>query len=148
MNEQKPSARLAKLLDYQFTIPGTNWRFGLDPLLGLLPGVGDGISFIFQAYLVYLLSQKGYSGKLVAKMLINIILDTLIGSIPVIGQLWDFWFKASKRNLQLAEEHWYENKHEGSGAAWWIGMLIFLIGTIVAIIWLIVELVQWIISLF
>lgn len=144
----KTAEKMASLLDSKFTFPGTNFKFGLDPILGLIPGVGDGISLVMQGLLVSTLWRQGYSGKLLAKLLINVLLDTLIGSIPVIGQIFDFFFKANERNLRLTREYLYEGKHRGSGTGIWIGLILVLIATLALMIWVIMELVQWVISWF
>src|SRR5690606_11192023 len=72
--------RLSTFLDSKYKIPGTNFRFGIDPILGLIPGLGDVTSFTFSSFLILLMAQKGASGKVVALMVINVLLDTVIGS--------------------------------------------------------------------
>lgn len=109
-------AQLVKLMDSQFKIPGTKYRFGLDPILGLVPGLGDLVSYGISVYLVIAMIQNGASGRAVAKMIVNITLDAVIGIIPIAGQLFDFVYKANQRNLILATEHFEEGKHQGS--AW------------------------------
>lgn len=148
---QKSSAfqkYLARLLDTRFKIPGTNWRFGLDPILGLLPGVGDLLSLLPQAYLVLSVYRKGISGELAARITFNILLDTLVGSIPIAGQAWDFWFKASQRNLNLATQHWENGKYQGSGWGYWLLLIALILGTIALMLFLIVQVFQFIFSLF
>ncbi|SHE86274.1 protein of unknown function [Cnuella takakiae] len=108
--------RLAKLMDAQFSIPGTQFRFGLDGILGLIPGVGDLGTFAVSGYMLMIMAQNGASGFVLARMTLNILLDTLIGSIPLIGDLFDFAFKANTRNLRLMEEHYAEGRHRGG--AW------------------------------
>lgn len=140
----KYAEKLASLLDSKFTFPGTNFRFGLDPILGLVPGVGDGVSLVMQSLVVVTLVRKGYSGELLARLLINVLLDTLIGSIPIIGQVFDFFFKANERNLRLTRQYLYEGKYRGSGLLLWIALVLVLMATIAVVVWVIVELVQWI----
>src|SRR5690606_37854189 len=105
--------RFTKLLDSQFKIG--RFRFGLDPIINLVPFLGDGVTVIASCLLVFTMYQHGASGKLVVKMLLNILIDALIGAIPLIGWLFDFYFKANERNLQLLKEHYTEEKHKGSG---------------------------------
>ena len=81
---------LAKIMDSQFRIPGTGIRFGLDPLLGLLPGGGDFATFLISGYMVTLLAKNGASGFVLARMVLNIIIDAAVGSIPILGDLFDF----------------------------------------------------------
>jgi hypothetical protein len=73
---------LAKLMDGQFTIPGTNIRFGLDALIGLIPGAGDFATFLVSGYMLTVLAQNGASGFVLARMALNVLIDSLVGSIP------------------------------------------------------------------
>ncbi len=105
--------RFTKLLDSQFKIG--RFRFGLDPIINLVPFLGDGVSVIASCLLVFTMYKHGASGKLVIKMLLNIFIDAVIGAIPLIGWLFDFYYKANERNLRLLKEHYTEDKHRGSG---------------------------------
>lgn len=120
-------AQLVKLMDSQFRIPGTTFTFGIDPLLNFIPGVGWAIDFGISSYLFYGMVRNGASGKVVSKMALNIAADSLIGAIPVAGNIFDFAFKANRRNLKLAVEHFEEGKHEGSGWEIWLPALIIFI---------------------
>ena len=95
----------ARLLDVAIGIPGTNVRFGLDGLLGLVPGVGDGATALISLYLVYEARQLGVPRRKIARMLANVGIDAALGAIPVIGDLFDFVWKANTRNLAILEEH-------------------------------------------
>src|SRR5688572_12239806 len=99
---------LARLMDSQFRLPGTRIRFGLDALIGLIPGAGDLGSFFVSAVMLSTLAKNGASGYVLAKMTVNIVVDALIGSIPIIGDLFDVAFKANERNLKLMREHYTE----------------------------------------
>ena len=137
---------LAKLMDSQFSIPGTNIRFGLDAIIGLIPGAGDFASFIVSAFMLSGLAKKGASGYLLARMTTNIIVDALVGSIPVLGDIFDVAFKANERNLKLMREHYSEGKHKGS-AAKFIVPIIFVLAIIVGlIVWGSYKLISWIID--
>ncbi len=138
----------ARLLDSKFSLPGTKFRFGIDPILGLVPGLGDGISLVMQLLLASSLLKHGFSGELAARLFINVLLDTLIGSIPVVGQIFDFFFKASQRNLRLTKEYLYEGKHQGKGYGLWLALLLILILTIALVVYLVVLLVNWLVDLF
>lgn len=144
----KWAERYARLLDAKFRVPGTNFIFGIDPLLGLIPGLGDGASLVFQMLLVVALLRQGSSGELRAKLILNVLVDSAIGSIPVVGQIWDFFFKANERNLRLTQEYLYQGRHQGSGKGIWIAVFVFLILTIVMIIYVIIWFVNWVINLF
>src|SRR5262245_40398006 len=85
---------LAKLMDSQFRIPGTNIRFGLDAIIGLIPGGGDFATFVVSAIMLSTLAKRGASGYLLARMTTNIVIDALVGSIPILGDIFDVAFKA------------------------------------------------------
>jgi len=105
---------VAKLLDSQFKIPGTDIRFGLDAIAGLVPIGGDAASFLASGALVLTMVRHGASGKLVAKMLGNIALDSIVGSVPILGDIFDVAYKANNRNVRLLREHYDEGRHKGS----------------------------------
>jgi hypothetical protein len=107
-------AVVTKLMDSQFKIPGTNFSFGLDPLIGLIPGLGAVIDYVISAYLLVSMVQNGASNKVIAKMILNISIDGIGGLIPVLGNIFDFFYKANRKNLVLAVEHFEEGKHQGS----------------------------------
>lgn len=141
-------AQYARLLDSQFKIPGTPFSFGVDPILGLIPVLGDAIAMLFQLILVVQLLRYGTSGKLRALLFINVILDTAIGSIPVVGQIFDFFFKSNERNLRLVKEYLYEGKHRGSGGALWLLFFLILIAALALIVWVVIKLFKWLLALF
>ena len=96
--------RLTRLLDTRWAIPGTRWRFGLDPLLGLIPGLGDVVTLAVSIYMLAQARKIGAPGPLMAAMIGNVALDFLIGEIPVVGDVFDFAFKAHVRNMSLLEK--------------------------------------------
>ncbi|MFK8055091.1 MAG: DUF4112 domain-containing protein [Saprospiraceae bacterium] len=106
---------VAKLLDSQFKIPGTEFRFGLDAVAGLIPVGGDAVSFLASGALVLTMVRHGASGQLAARMLGNIAIDAIVGSVPFVGDLFDVAFKANVKNVELLKEHYDDGKHSGSG---------------------------------
>lgn len=94
---------LTKLLDEQFRIG--KFSFGLDPILGLFPGLGDMISLGLSFYLVFVAMLLHVPEDKLTQMIKNIILDFLIGLLPVIGDVADVFYKANKKNLQILHEH-------------------------------------------
>ena len=96
---------LARLLDSVARVPGTSFRFGLDPLLGIIPGLGDVTGAALSGYLVLLASRLGASKTVVVRMLGNVVIDTVVGFVPVLGDLFDAGWKANTRNLALLERH-------------------------------------------
>ena len=137
---------MVKLMDSKFRIPGTSFRFGVDPVLGLLPGIGDLASFAISGSLVLYMLRFGVSRKVVALMLLNIFLDATIGSIPIIGHIFDFYYKANTRNINLLREHYYENKHQGgsSGIIALVGLILLIL--IILLFWALWEFVEWILT--
>ncbi|MCC9136751.1 DUF4112 domain-containing protein [Pontibacter silvestris] len=135
---------VVNLMDNQFSFPGTKWRFGLDPILGLFPVVGDLASFSVSAMLVLTMARHGASGKLVALMLLNIALDFTIGSIPVLGNIFDFAFKANERNVRMLRRHYEEGKYQGSGKGIILGALIGIAVLLVLVVWALWELAEWV----
>lgn len=131
------------LLDSKFRIPGTSFRFGIDPIIGLIPGVGDAVTFGMQALLAWQLLSKGSSGELFARVSINILLDTVAGSIPIVGQIFDFFFRANERNLRLVRQYHERGKYRGSGKGIWLVFFAVLLIAIAAVVWATVKLVQW-----
>jgi hypothetical protein len=107
--------RMARLMDSRFLIPGTNVRFGIDPILSLFPVLGDLITYAMSGALIYIMHNQGASRKVVIKMILNSTLDTLIGMIPLVGTIFDVFYRANDRNVKLLREHYFEGKHQGSG---------------------------------
>ena len=92
------------LLDSRFRIPGTNIRFGLDALLGLVPVAGDVVTLALSGYLFVLMARHGGGPLLLLRMAGNVALDALVGAIPLVGDLFDIGFKANVRNLDLLKK--------------------------------------------
>jgi hypothetical protein len=97
--------RLAWLIDGAFALPGTNFRFGLNSLIGLVPVGGDAILGALSLYIVYEAAQLGLPKYKLARMLANVGIEVLGGSIPVLGDLFDMTLKANLRNLAIIEQH-------------------------------------------
>lgn len=144
----KSLARLAKLMDSQFTIPGTNIKFGLDALIGLVPGVGDFATFLISGMMLSVLAKNGASGFVLSRMTFNIVLDALLGSIPILGDLFDVGFKANERNLKLMREHYLEGRHRGSALKVIIPLILLLLIVVGVIAWLSYKLFAWLIHAF
>ncbi len=97
--------RLADLLDTKFVLPGTNWRFGLDGIIGLVPGIGDLITTGLGAYIIYRAREIGAPGWLIARMTANLAIDGVIGAIPLVGDAFDFAFRANAKNVRMLRRH-------------------------------------------
>ncbi|QND60473.1 DUF4112 domain-containing protein [Mesorhizobium huakuii] len=96
---------LAALLDSRWRIPGTSVRYGLDALVGLVPVLGDVATGLVSAYIVLRARNCGAGNGLVGRMLGNVLLDTVVGSVPVLGSIFDVYFKANNRNIRLLRRH-------------------------------------------
>ena len=96
---------LSTLLDTAIVVPGTNIRFGLDALIGLVPGIGDAISTLLALYIVREARALGAPRLLIARMLANVALDGVVGVFPVAGDLFDVAFRANRRNVALLRQH-------------------------------------------
>lgn len=119
--------RYAKMLDAEFRFPGTNFKFGIDPILNLIPGIGYYSTIITGGILILMARRRGASGKVVLMMFGNIILDFFIGIVPIIGWIGDFFFKSNNRNVDLLRRHFVEGKHQGSGVGIIISIVVLLI---------------------
>jgi len=102
---QQRLRRIAKLMDSQIRVPVLGLRIGADAVLGLVPGIGDAITGLIGAYLIYEAQRLGIPRSAVLRMIANIAFDTAIGAIPVAGDIWDFFFRANDRNMQILARH-------------------------------------------
>ena len=93
------------MLDDAFRIPGTNIRFGWDTVIGLVPGFGDAATMIVGMAPIWTAWRMGASRWLLARMMGNIAVDTVVGAVPVAGDLFDVFFRANRRNARLLEKH-------------------------------------------
>ncbi len=96
---------LAHQLDSAFRIPGTRIRLGYDSIIGLIPGIGDAAGFVPGAYIVYESRRMGAPNSLLARQIFNIGVDAIVGSVPLIGDVFDVGWKANRRNAALIREH-------------------------------------------
>ena len=97
--------KLSRLMDTSIGIPGTSFRFGLDPIIGLLPGGGDLISTAFSAYIIFLATRFGIPRQDLNKMIFNVALESVLGTVPLVGDLFDAFYKSNIRNLAILEQH-------------------------------------------
>ena len=96
---------LATLLDTAFFIPGTNIRFGIDAMMGLVPGIGDAITTAMSLYIVHEARQLGAPRHLIARMLANVALDGVVGAVPFLGDAFDVMWRANRRNMTLLRNY-------------------------------------------
>ena len=105
----------ARLLDSAFVVPGTSYRIGLDPILGLVPGIGDLVSPLFTIGILWQGRDLGIPRVVQVRMLGNVLLDALVGAVPLLGDLFDFAWKANERNYALLELHAEEERTPSTG---------------------------------
>ena len=96
---------LAKLLDNSIPIPGTGWKIGFDPLVGLIPGIGDLIGAVLSGYIILEAARSDVPAFTLARMLVNVGIDTLLGAVPAVGDLFDAAWKSNMKNVALLERH-------------------------------------------
>ena len=96
---------LALIMDEVIRVPGTKFRFGLDPLLGLVPGIGDTSSALVSAFALIQALRLGVPKVLLARMALNILANEVIGIVPVVGDAFSFWFKSNARNYEIIKNH-------------------------------------------
>lgn len=120
--------QLSDLLDNAIAIPGTSLRFGLDPIIGLFPCVGDFLTTAVSAYIVVESAKMGISRKILVQMAVNIVLDMVMGTVPVVGDVVDVAWKANTKNIGLLEEH-FQVSQSSEKADWWF--LAWILGGLV-----------------
>jgi len=96
---------LALIMDEFFRVPGTRFKFGLDPLIGLVPGVGDTGSALVSAFALIQAARLGVPRILLARMSLNILINEIVGIVPVVGDAFSFWFKSNVRNYEILRTH-------------------------------------------
>lgn len=150
-NEAEDLARLdtlATLLDNRFRIPGTEIRFGLDALIGLVPYVGDLASFVISGILFSVVLKRGVGLFTLLRMMGNFVLDALVGAIPFLGDLFDFGYKANRRNVDLLKKYYAEEgpKPKASTTIMLLVLLflLFFAGLIWATGWLLATAWHWV----
>ena len=123
----------ADLLDSRFRVPGTRIRFGLDPILSLIPGIGDIATPAFTVMVLVQAVRQGVPKIILMRMIGNALLDALIGVVPVAGDVGDVFWKANRRNLQLLERHIHPGVQPTRADYVFVSVAAVLLGLIVAI---------------
>jgi len=96
---------LARLLDSSIPVPGTPWKIGFDPIVGLIPGIGDLIGAVLSGYIILEAVRAEVSTLTLARMLVNVGVDTLLGAVPAVGDVFDAAWKSNTMNVALLERH-------------------------------------------
>lgn len=132
---------LSKWMDEAVGVPGTRFRVGIDGVLGLIaPGVGDAVGGSVSMYAMYAAARLGAGPMVLLRMALNVGLDVLVGVIPLLGDLFDFAFKANRRNLNLLEAYLADPRRtraRSRSLVWMVfaGLVLALVGLLVAVVW-------------
>jgi len=132
--EAEPLFRwLAFFMDNLVRVPGTNFRIGLDPIIGLIPGVGDTGAAVISAMALLKAARLGLPKIVMARMALNILINQIVGIVPVVGDAFSAWFKSNARNYKLLQEHaGPRRKSNRSDWAFVVGVLL-LLGLVVVV---------------
>jgi Domain of unknown function (DUF4112) len=137
---------LADWLDQRFTIPGTSIRIGLDPILGLIPGIGDMIANLAGSAIILIAAQYRLPKIVLLRMGLNVALNAIIGAIPVFGDIFSIWFRSNVKNAQLLERY-VGTEDPVSNFSNWIfviavigGIILLLIAILLVTVWVLKRL--------
>jgi hypothetical protein len=136
---------LAKALDTTVKIPGTRLYLGLDPLLGLIPGVGDIVANLIGTVILILAARLHVPQIVIARMSLNLLINGTVGAIPIVGDLFSIWFRSHARNAELLRRAATQPYRETRQARFYIagiigGTVVVLLLAIAAVLWIVVKL--------
>jgi hypothetical protein len=139
--------RLAWLLDNSVPLPRTNLRIGLDGLIGLIPGIGDVIGGVVSSYIIAEAVRMGVPKSTLIRMAYNVFVEALVGMIPFVGDLFDFAWKANRRNVELLQLYEMDTRHSTTKDRVFVIILAaVLIALIVGLVTLAVLLTNWLVQ--
>jgi hypothetical protein len=138
---------LASLLDDMFRIPGTAIRFGLDPLIGLVPALGDLLTGAASFLIIFSAWQRQLPKVTVARMMANVAIDTLVGSIPLLGDAFDVAWKSNRKNLNLLQRGTADTSRRQDWRDWLflaglVLLMLLLIAIPIGVLWLAIHLLR------
>lgn len=136
--------KMSSLLDNQFRIPFTQIRFGVDFLIGLIPTVGDWLSFGISSILVFAMMRRGIGVGMLLKMLGNIALDAIVGSIPIVGDIFDLGYKANRRNVALLKQYYIENPNPPAAKRSFFIVSLMFLAILFLFLFLVFKTLAWI----
>jgi hypothetical protein len=140
--------QLARLLDAAVGIPGTNIRVGLDAVLGLIPGAGDIAGGILSSFIIVQAAKLGAPRAVLARMVLNVAVDSIVGAVPILGDLFDIGWKSNMRNAELLERYVERPQATRTASRWTVvaavaGVLLIVVGMIAVV----VAVVRWLAGL-
>lgn len=139
------SAMIARLMDTMFVIPGTNIRFGFDALIGLFPGAGDAVGALISTVIIAQAARQGVPKVIVARMAGNVFINTVVGAVPILGDVFSVFFKSNAKNYDLLKQH--AGRPRSSTLQDWIfvvGLLLTLLACLALCVWGVVMLADFI----
>jgi len=137
-------ARISRILDDLIEVPGTGRRIGVDPVLGLVPVVGDAASALASLWVIAEAARFRLPRIVLARMVLNATVDLLVGAIPLVGDLFDFAAKANSRNLELFRRHARDpGASTADQRAFFAGLVLLLVG----LLWLALQALGWLLSI-
>ncbi|MDF1659230.1 MAG: DUF4112 domain-containing protein [Verrucomicrobiales bacterium] len=140
LQQLRSSKRISWLLDECIRIPGTQIRFGLDPILGLIPYGGETVATVIGAFILGDAGKKGLPFRTLTKMSGNMMINAGVGWIPVVGDLFSVWFKSNSRNYRMLNTYLDSDHGEEESGGWWPAILVVsVIGSV-----LILNVLAWI----
>lgn len=132
---------IARILDTSFQIPGTGIRFGLDPLLGLLPGAGDAVASLIGSTILILAAKLQVPRIVLVRMSSNMAINAIVGAVPLVGDAFSVWFRSNARNAELLRRHGAAERRPSTLQDWLFVLslgtatLLVIIGAIVLVLW-------------
>lgn len=143
------SELIAKLMDSAFVIPGTKIRFGFDALIGLFPGIGDSLGALISSFLIVQGSRMGVPRIILARMAMHIFINTVIGAVPVFGDVFSVFYRSNRKNYELLRR--YAGHRRAPRPSDWvfvIGFVVLMLALLAGLIAAAVLLVKKIVELF
>ncbi|MDH5740791.1 MAG: DUF4112 domain-containing protein [Nitrospira sp.] len=133
---------IAKVMDTTIRIPGTSWYIGLDPLLGLIPGIGDALANLIGTVILGLGTRLQLPRIVLARMSLNLLINGTVGAVPIVGDLFSVWFRSHSRNAALLRDAAMKPDRETHTDWFYVGGLI---GGTVALLLLMIGIIIWLI---
>ncbi|MGC1481217.1 MAG: DUF4112 domain-containing protein [Chthoniobacterales bacterium] len=151
-DDSKVSRMLAYFLDDLIPIPGTKHRIGLDPIIGLIPGIGDSSTAVFSSMIIVNGLRAGVPRIVLLRMVGNVLINTLLGAFPVLGDIFSAWFKSNNRNYALLQKHQGSRRKASAGdwgvvIAMLIVLLLFVFAISILVGWIAVRFFTWLTQL-
>ncbi len=134
---------ISTLLDNKFTIPFTQIKFGIDFLIGLIPTIGDWLSFGISSIIVFAIVRRGVGIGMLLKMMGNITMDATIGSIPILGDIFDLKFKANRRNVEMLKQYYIENPNPPSAKRSFLMVFLMFFAVMIGMLFVVFKLISW-----